>query len=160
MRGMHPIHARQLRFAAALHDIGKLQIPKSILEKPCKLTKNEFKIIKTHTTLGAEMLRSIQGDIGEIVRLICLYHHEWHDGTHSYWGLRASELPEYIHIVSICDAYTALITRRSYKEPWLQDEALNYIQTKAGTQFEPSLVTTLLSLMKNDDCVPAIFNST
>jgi len=156
-QGMQPARARQIRTAAALHDIGKLKIPESILNKPGKLDEGEFEIIKTHTVLGAEMLSSIKGEMGEIARAVCMYHHEWHDGSKSYWGFRASDLPGYVHIVSICDVFTALVAKRSYKEPWPPSDALAYIQNHAGTQFEPGLVAVLLSLIQDESRVPAIF---
>lgn len=155
---MPPVMARQVRTAAALHDIGKLKIPESILHKPGTLDNDEFEIIKTHTVLGAEMLKSVQGDIGEIARSVCLYHHEWHDGSKSYWGFRASDLPGYIHIVSISDVFTALISKRPYKEPWPPSEALAYIQCHSGTQFEPGLAKALLSLIQGCSRIRAVFN--
>jgi len=156
-RGMPLEVAKQVRTAAALHDIGKLKIPDSILNKPGALDKSEFEVIKTHTVLGAGMLSSIQGEMGEIARAVCLYHHEWHDGSKSYWGHRASNLPSYIQIVSISDVFTALMSKRSYKEAWPPSKALAFIQEQSGTQFEPELVAVLLSLINRDSRIPAIF---
>jgi putative nucleotidyltransferase with HDIG domain len=156
--GMMPIAARQVKTAAALHDIGKLKIPKHILDKPGALEPHEFEIIKTHTVLGAEMLRSIQGEMGEIARAVCRYHHEWYDAAKSYWGLRAADLPIYIPIVSVCDVFTALVSRRQYKEPWPPGEALEYIKNHSGTQFDPTLVAEFIPLILDDDRVPDIFN--
>ena len=73
--GFLPTKATQIRIAATLHDVGKQQIPEAILSKPTKLTKEEFEIIKAHTVLGANMLKSIKGDIGIITRACCMYHH-------------------------------------------------------------------------------------
>ena len=73
--GMHPNVARRLRSAAALHDIGKSRVPAEILNKPGKLDKDEFEIIKTHTLEGAKIMSGIKGDFGLMVRNICLYHH-------------------------------------------------------------------------------------
>lgn len=155
--GEQPKNARQIRTATVLHDIGKLKIPKSILLKKCALDSNEFEIIKTHTVLGAEMLSGIQGELGDMIRTVCKYHHEWYDGTKSYWGKRASDLPDYVPIVSICDVFTALVAKRSYKEPWPPDKVLAYIQNQAGKQFDPSLVTSFLSLLRDNDRIAAIF---
>ena len=82
-RGYSPAMARQIRSAAALHDIGKLRISAEILEKSGKLLADEFEIVKTHTTKGAEILAGIQGEIGELARHICLYHHEKRDARKS-----------------------------------------------------------------------------
>lgn len=153
---MNTAAARQVRTAAGLHDIGKLKIPKSILDKPGALTKDEFAIIKAHTVFGAIMLKSIQGEIGDIARSVCLYHHEWHDGSKSYWNKRAADLPRYIPIVSVCDVFAALIAKRPYKEPWPPHEALAYIQKQAGTQFAPELASAFISLIQHDSRVPAI----
>jgi len=155
--GEHPRKARQIRTATALHDIGKLKIPESILYKKGALDHDEFEIIKTHTFLGADMLLGIQGEIGDIVRTVCKYHHEWYDGTRSYWGVRSSDLPGYVPIVSICDVYTALLAKRSYKEPWHPDKVFAYIQNQAGTQFDPALVESFLSLLRDNNRFPAIF---
>jgi len=155
--GERPNKARQIRTATALHDIGKLLIPDSILQKKGTLNSNEFETIKTHTVLGAYMLSGIQGEIGKMIRTVCEYHHEWYDGTKSYWGKRASELPDYVPIVSICDVFTALAAKRSYKEPWPPEKVLTYIQNQSGTQFDPTLVTSFLSLLRSNDRIMAIF---
>lgn len=140
-----------MRTAASLHDIGKFKIPKIILNKPGSLTNDEFEIVKTHTVLGAEMLKSIQGKIGDMARAVCLYHHEWFDGSKSYWGIRASDLPIYIPIISMCDVFTALIAKRSYKKPWSLHEALAYIRSHSGTQFSPELVNKFILLIQRND---------
>ena len=156
-RGYAPAKARQIRIAGFLHDIGKQRIVSSIIDKPGTLTAREFEIIKTHTKLGAAMLLSIQGELGEMARACCELHHEWHDGSQSYWGHRAADLPAYIGIVSICDVFTALCSTRCYKKPWPPDDALEYIQNKAGTQFCPELAGVFIPLVQKDSRVPAIF---
>jgi putative two-component system response regulator len=155
-RGYTPEKARQIKNAAVLHDIGKLKIPESILNKPGKLNDQEYEIIKKHTKYGAEMVSSIKGELGEITGIICLNHHEWHNGG-GYWGIPAFHLPMYVPIVSISDVFTALIAKRSYKDAWPPDEALAYVQNQAGTQFLDELVDAFSYLILNDDRVPAIF---
>jgi putative two-component system response regulator len=135
-----------MRVTALLHDIGKLKIPQEIINKPGKLDAREFEIIKTHTTLGAEILSGIQGGLGVMVRAVCLYHHEWHNGG-GYWGLCAGELPAYIPIVSICDVYFALTNERPYKQAWSVQAALDYIQNQAGAQFSYELVEVFIPLI-------------
>jgi putative two-component system response regulator len=124
-------------------------------DKPDKLTAREFEVIKTHTTQGAGMLTGIQGEIGEMIRGVCLHHHEFYNGG-GYWGKSAAELPAYIGVVSISDVYMALISERPYKQAWPRSAALEYIQNQAGTQFSPALVKAFLSLIKDGNCVPAI----
>jgi putative two-component system response regulator len=155
--GVHPAITRRIRTAAALHDIGKQKIPGDILSKPGKLSESEMAIMKTHTTLGAEMLSSIQGDIGTMVRTICLYHHEWYNGK-GYWGIYADELPVYVSIVGISDVFFALISERPYKDAWPPKEACDCIQSQAGTQFSPELVRVFLSLIYTDSRIPAILD--
>lgn len=154
--GFHPAEARQIRIAAALHDIGKLKIPADILNKPGKLTALEFEIVKTHTIFGAEMLASVQGVLGEMARATALYHHEWYDGG-GYWGRRANEVPRYVPVVSISDVFVALISERPYKAAWPVERALAYIQNQAGTQFDPALVEAFIPLVRKGGIIPAIF---
>ena len=145
-----------LRTAAALHDIGKQKIPKRILNKPGKLTAQEFEVVKTHTTLGAEMLTSIQGKLGEMARVIAMYHHERYDGQ-GYWGKFLYELPHYLQFVTIADIFTALVCGRPYKEPWPPHDALAYIRSQSGAQFNPLLVDVFIPLAREDDRMSALF---
>ena len=149
--------ARQIRTAAALHDIGKQKIPASILNKPGKLTRQEFEVVKTHTVLGAKMLANFQGELGEMARITALYHHEWHNGC-GYWGKRADTLPYYVSIIAIADVFTALICERPYKRAWPPGEVMEYIQNQSGTQFSPALVDFFLSMVRGDSRVPALFD--
>jgi putative two-component system response regulator len=154
-RGFSPGTARKIRIAAALHDLGKQKIPPSILNKPAKLTHEEMEIMKAHTILGAKMLTSLQGDLGDMVQKICLWHHEFHNGK-GYWGKRADELPAYVPLVSVCDVFVALISERPYKKAFSLEDALAYIQSQSGTRFAPALADTFLSLVRGDTRVSAI----
>jgi len=149
--------ARQIRTAAVLHDVGKRKIPVSILNKPGKLDGREFEIIKTHTVLGAEILASLNGELGIMARQCCLYHHEWFNGG-GYWGKSADELPYYVQYVAISDVFTALCSVRQYKSAWPPADAMRYIESKSGTQFDPWLVDVFLSLVRDDKRVPALFS--
>jgi len=154
--GVHPVIAGQIRVAAILHDVGKQKIPDSILNKPGKLTGQEFEVVKTHTRLGAEMLSSIQGGLGEMARQIALWHHEWWSGD-GYWHKLTDELPAYVSIVAIADVFTALVCERVYKTAWPPSEALAYINSQAGTQFSPALVGVFIPLARSDSRVQALF---
>jgi putative nucleotidyltransferase with HDIG domain len=154
--GATPAEARKIRAAAAIHDIGKQKIPAEILNKPGKLTAPEFEIVKTHTTLGAAMLSSIQGEIGAMARLIAEFHHEHYDG-HGYWGKSLYEFPYYLQFVSIADVFTALVSERPYKERWPPRDALEYIRNQSGAMFNPLLVDVFIPLIENDSRARAIF---
>ena len=154
--GVTSAKARQIRVAAALHDVGKQKIPAEILSKPGELTAAEFEVMKTHTTLGAAMLESVQGELGIAARTIARYHHENWDDT-GYWGKHLCELPHYVGIVAIADVFTALLYGRPYKQPWHLDDALAYINSMSGTQFSPALVEVFISLAQNDSRVREVF---
>jgi len=155
-RGYSPEKARMIRNAATLHDIGKQKISHSILTKKDRLSEHEREVIKTHTWMGAEMMASIQGELGEMTRLCCLLHHEWHNGG-GYWKIPACFLPEYISFVAIADVFTALVVERPYKSAWPPEEALAFIQSRADTQFCPVLVEDFIRLIRTDSRVAAIF---
>jgi putative two-component system response regulator len=154
--GYSPGMASMIRTAASLHDIGKLTIDPAILNKPGKLDRYEQDRMKMHTINGGLLLGSVQGEIGKMARLCCVYHHEWYSGD-GYWGLYMNDLPLYVQIVAVCDVLVALVHERQYKSAWPPKEAMDYIQGQAGTQFNPGLVTAFLSLIRNDKRIPAIF---
>ncbi len=131
-----------------MHDIGKQKIPEVLLNKPGPLTAAQFEVVKTHTKLGAEMLANIPGELGEAVRAVCLYHHEWHNGA-GYWGKAAGEVPAYVPIVAIADVFTALISARPYKKPWTRLAALRFIHQQAGTQFSRELAQDFVALINS-----------
>ena len=157
--GYSTSEAANIRMAAYLHDCGKSRIPKSILDKPGKLTAREYEIVKRHTVIGQEMLSCLRGGFGEMARNVALNHHEQWDGR-GYWGKPGRALPPYVGIVAICDVLAALLNSRAYKPPWPPDEALAYIKSRAGTQFCPGLAEIFVSLVIGDSRVPAIFMGT
>ena len=154
--GYSPFQTSQIQICAALHDIGKQKIPKEILNKPGKLNNEEFEIMKTHTKLGAEMLARVQGELGIMARNTALYHHEWYNGN-GYWGKRSGDLPFYVSIVSIADVFVALVCKRVYKPAWPPKQAVEYIQSQSGTQFEHKLARNFINIIKNDSRVPLLF---
>jgi putative two-component system response regulator len=154
--GASSAEAKRIQTAAALHDVGKQKIDPAILNKPGKLTAREFEIIKTHTTIGAEMLRSIQCELGETARLIARYHHERWDGN-GYWGKSPYELPYYLQYVTIADIFTALLSKRPYKRAFPPDKTLTYIQSQSGKMFNPLLTDVFIPLARNDARIKSIF---
>ena len=155
--GMHPYVAKRLRMAAALHDVGKIKIPESILNKPEKLTEQEYEIVMKHTTIGANLLKSIKGELGVMARIISLFHHEFYDGS-GYFGKHTCALPVYVPIVTICDTVVALLSERPYKAAWPLKEAVEYVGKQAGSQFNPALVEIFLSLVQNDASTQALLS--
>ena len=122
---------------------------KAILDKPSRLTAEEYEIMKMHTVYGERCLKSVPGKLGKLAREIALLHHEKWDGT-GYWGYKASCLPRHISIVSVCDVYCALISsERPYKKPWAADEALRFIENQAEKQFCPKVVNAFLTLFED-----------
>jgi putative two-component system response regulator len=154
--GASPAEAGRIRVASSLHDIGKQKISGSILNKPGKLTSEEFDEMKLHTKYGAEMLAGIQGELGETARAVALWHHEHYSGK-GYWGKFLYELPYYVGFAAIADVFTALVCIRPYKKAFPHEDALAYIQNQSGTQFNPLLVDVFIPLVRNDRRVRAIF---
>ena len=131
--------------ASRLHDVGKVGIPDYILLKSGKLTEEEFEIIKTHTTLGANILG--HDSAFELAQKIAHHHHERWDGSGYPDGLLSGELPIATRIVSVADVFDSLISWRPYKQPWPIPKARETIAEGAGTQFDPEVVTAFLQVL-------------
>lgn len=125
--------------ASMMHDVGKLMIPLEILDKPGKLTAEEFAEIKKHTQYGYDMLKNSPGRIMEIGKEIALEHHEKWDGT-GYAGKKGEDISYYGRLTAIADVFDALVSRRSYKEGWNPQDAYDEIVSQSGKQFDPALV--------------------
>ncbi|ABR30364.1 phosphohydrolase [Thermosipho melanesiensis] len=129
-----------LSIAAMLHDIGKIGIPDKILNKPEKLSDSEWEIMKTHTEIGYNILKSVNSPLFNIAANIALYHHENWDGSGYPKGLKWGNIPIEARIVSIADVYDALSNDRIYRKAWPKDKVLRYIKENAGKKFDPRLV--------------------
>lgn len=127
------------RIAAMLHDIGKLMIPKEILEKPGRLTAEEFGIMKKHVIYGRDIIGNAPGEVMEMARHIILHHHERWDGT-GYLGVSGEDIDKFARYVSVCDVFDALLSRRSYKAPWPAQKVYEEITSQSGRQFDPAAV--------------------
>jgi putative nucleotidyltransferase with HDIG domain len=138
---------RNLEFAALLHDVGKIAIPKDIINKPGPLDPQEWKIIKTHTLEGQQMLERVGGfmkDVGSIVRS----HHERWDG-HGYPDRLAGDaIPIEARIIACCDSWNAMRTDRAYRKALSHDAAMAELQTNAGSQFDPHIVQALTQILE------------
>ncbi|MCP4293768.1 MAG: HD domain-containing protein [bacterium] len=140
--------------AAALHDVGKVGVPDSILLKPGKLTDDEFDVMRTHTTIGGELLEDLIDDFGQYAMItmgaiVARCHHERWDGLGYPKGLSGKSIPLEARIVSICDVYDALTSRRVYKEAWSHEDTIQVLRDGAGTQFDPDLVSVFISRPKD-----------
>ncbi|MEH7441311.1 HD-GYP domain-containing protein [Bacillus sp. JJ1122] len=129
---------RTFTYACLLHDIGKVNIPDSILTKPGKLTKDEYEVIKTHPVVGAEAIIKVRG-LGESIDVIKSHHERW-DGKGYPEQLKGDEIPFLARIVSIADAFDAMTSSRSYRSAMSLEEAYKRIIEGKGTQFDPHLV--------------------
>jgi HD-GYP domain-containing protein (c-di-GMP phosphodiesterase class II) len=133
---------QELEFAALLHDVGKISIPKEILNKPAKLSAEEFELMKGHTIEGQFMLDRVGGLLGKVGELVRSCHERW-DGTGYPDGLAGEEIPLPARIVFTCDAYNAMTTDRPYRAAMPQEDALEELDANAGTQFDPIVVGAL-----------------
>lgn len=135
--------------ASALHDIGKISIPDAILNKPGKLTPEEYEIIKTHSTVGAEMLENIpyfkSDEMVHIARDICRWHHERYDGGGYPDGLRGDDIPIAAQVVALADVYDALTSKRVYKPAFSHEKAMEMIANGECGAFNPILLECLES---------------
>jgi putative nucleotidyltransferase with HDIG domain len=144
--GLDAHEKRNVEFGALLHDVGKIAVPKEIINKPGKLDENEWEIIKTHTIEGQKMLERVGGfmrEVGQIVRS----SHERFDGNGYPDGLRGEEIPLEARIVSTCDAFNAMTTTRSYRKAMSDSAAIAELRANAGTQFDPQIIDALIELI-------------
>ena len=129
----------KISLAAMMHDVGKLMIPESILEKPGKLTAEEFEIVKKHTQYGKQMLETSPGELFKLSTDIAYNHHEKWDGT-GYRGVKGEDTPVCARCVALADVFDALVSRRAYKEPWPPEKAYEEMVSQRGKQFDPAVV--------------------
>lgn len=137
-----------IKNAAILHDIGKIGIDDQILKKPGKLTDEEYKKIKEHPSIGAEILKGVNflKEVSDIVK----HHHERYDGKGYPDGLKGDETPVEAAILSIADVYDAMTSDRPYRKALTKEEALNEIEKNAGIQFNPELAKMFVKVMRNE----------
>ncbi len=136
--------------AAALHDVGKVGIPDSILLKPGKLTPEEFDVMKSHALVGAELLEGLIQEYGRYAMItmgaeVARGHHEKWDGSGYPAGLKGTEIPLSARIVAIADVYDALTSRRVYKDAWTHAETAETMRADSGRHFDPELLEIFLA---------------
>ncbi|MBQ7563129.1 MAG: HD domain-containing protein [Lachnospiraceae bacterium] len=142
-----------LEFAALMHDVGKLGIPEQILNKPAKLTEEEWEVMHDHPNIGVNILQPLNS-FQEILPWI-KYHHEQLDGS-GYYHLNAEEIPYASKVIAVADTYSAITMRRSYKPPRSYEEAIRIMREVAGKQLDAELVEIFCRIPKEKlvNCVP------
>jgi HD-GYP domain-containing protein (c-di-GMP phosphodiesterase class II) len=163
-----------LRMAAMLHDVGKVAISDVILKKPGRFTDDEFRIMKAHTLYGARLFIDKQSEFDEVAQLVALSHHENWDGSGypghvdlesgqpsatdangNPKGKTGDEIPLFGRIVSVCDVYDALSSKRVYKEAWTEEQVLKEMQASAGNKFDPEIIDVFFKVLPNIKTIAA-----
>ncbi|MGI4842230.1 MAG: HD-GYP domain-containing protein [Janthinobacterium lividum] len=145
--GMSEVEADDLLHAAPMHDVGKIGIPDRILQKPGPLDPDEWKIMQSHVTIGAEIIGEHGGGMLALAAQIALTHHEKYDGSGYPHGLRGEDIPLAGRIVAIADVFDALTSKRPYKRAWTEQEALDFLREQKGRHFDPALVDLFIEQM-------------
>src|SRR4051794_39922384 len=139
--------AELIGHASAMHDVGKIGIPDRVLLKPGKLDAEEWALMQSHTTIGAEILAGSSSALLQIAEEIALTHHERFDGTGYPRGLAGEAIPLAARITAICDVFDALRSQRVYKDRWTIDDAVAELAAQRGRHFDPALVDAFLALV-------------
>ncbi|MCM1191179.1 MAG: HD domain-containing protein, partial [Acetatifactor muris] len=144
--------------AAPLHDIGKIHIPDAVLNKPGKLTEEEFEIMKTHTTAGEELLTHAKAELGESGYLntaveMAAYHHEWWNGKGYPYGISGEEIPLCARIMAVADVFDALTSKRCYKDAMPLEKAYVIIREESGTHFDPAVVEAFFAVTEHVESI-------
>ena len=143
--GFNDEQLENIRKIGLLHDIGKIGVPDNILNKPAPLDDDEYEIMKTHVTIGGEILKDFS--IIENVDLGAKYHHERYDGSGYVEGLKGEEIPLVARIIGLADAFDAMTADRVYRRALPLETVISELRTCSGKQFDPGLVTILLDLI-------------
>lgn len=137
-----------LRYAALLHDIGKIGIPDSILQKPTDLTSEEYELMKQHPKIGAEILKG--APLLKGVGVGAKYHHEKWDGSGYMEGLSGEDIPLFARIIGVADTYDTMLSDRPYHKADTKETAISEFERCAGTQFDPKIAKIMLELIKEE----------
>ncbi len=145
--GWDPQNVEDIRLAAPMHDVGKIGIPDRILQKPGRLTPDEFEIIKKHTEIGAKILDDPEVPLLRMGKEIALSHHEKWDGSGYPYGLAGEQIPESGRIVAVVDVYDALVYDRVYKPAFPEEKVLELLQAARGKHFDPRILDCFFALL-------------
>jgi len=135
----------ELEFAARLHDVGKIQVPDAVLNKPGPLEPHENEVIRCHATWGSETLARVPG-LGAVATIVRFHHERW-DGAGYPDGLSGSRIPLASRIIAVCDAYGAMTCDRPYRSALQHDDALEEIRSGSGSQFDPVVVEAFVAAL-------------
>ena len=138
----------QLQYAAMLHDIGKIGVPREIINKPSKLTDEEYAIIKTHPAIGENILKEVS-EIPDIA-IGARWHHERYDGKGYPDGKKGEEIPELARIIGVADAYDAMTSKRSYRDILPQEVVRSELENGKGSQFDPVFAEVMIQMIDDD----------
>ncbi|MDD5227842.1 MAG: HD domain-containing protein [Methylococcales bacterium] len=139
--------SKKLELAAMMHDIGKIGVSDAVLLKPGKLDEAEWEIIRSHTTVGRDILSKSSSEIIQLAATIALHHHERWDGTGYPCGLAGESIPKEARIVSVADVFDALSMVRPYKDAWSLEQIMENMTKGAGTQFDPYIIETFIRIL-------------
>jgi HD-GYP domain-containing protein (c-di-GMP phosphodiesterase class II) len=146
--GVSEKYMADLEMGALLHDIGKIGVPDGVLNKPGRLTEEEYEMVKRHPEFGWTVLRNLPGM--ELTSLCVLHHHENFDGTGYPARLRDTEIPIGARIVSVIDAFDAMVSSRPYRAGLPLEEAIKRLHQSSGTQFDPEVVKSFVSFAEEE----------
>jgi len=131
-----------------LHDIGKIGVPDAVINKPGRLTDEEYDIIKKHPVMGATILENIKEK--RELAIGARSHHEKYGGGGYPDGIKGEEIPEQARIIAVADAYDAMTSYRSYRDPMPQEKVISEIEKGKGTQFDPQFADIMLEMINED----------
>ncbi len=146
--GKTPEEQEEIYYAGLLHDVGKIRVPESVINKPGRLTNEEFEFIKLHPVAGYHILKDIYED--KEIALGAKFHHERYDGRGYPSGLAGENIPEIARIIGVADAYDAMASNRSYREALPQEAVRSEIEKGRGAQFDPRIADIMLQMIDED----------
>ena len=146
--GMSEEEIENIRLVALFHDIGKIGVPDSVLNKPGRLTNDEYELMKRHTVVGADIIKDLNMIQGLLIG--ARYHHERYDGKGYPEGLKGEEIPYIARIIAVADAYDAMASDRVYRKHLDKEQVLIELEKGTGTQFDPDIVGAMISLLKTN----------
>lgn len=143
--GLDESEVKLIKIASALHDVGKIGIPDGVLCKPGRLTEEEMEVMKTHTTIGYNILKDIETKVMHVSSLIAYEHHEKYNGKGYPRGLKGEKISVYARIAAIADVFDALACERCYKKPWPKEKIIDLFKEEEGEHFDPEMTRLFLS---------------
>lgn len=144
LAGLPTDHLMELHYAAPLHDIGKIGLPLSLLNKPGQLTPEERTLIQEHTVVGHRLLEGSSWSVIQCAARVALSHHECWDGSGYPHGLKGDKIPMDARLVAVADVFDALVSHRAYKPAWEEKHAIDEMVRMRGTKFAPDLLDLFL----------------